>query len=403
MTYSKEFLSNQIFDDNVMTMNYIKFEGDPEGMPERSAVVQEDGSYKVYIYAPEAKEAMIIAEFHEPAENGRSAWKDDPVYGTKNEAGIFVFFLQASKNKGGPRNINLYLDGTLVVWPWLPTMFSGNRVVNYLEFPSHDMEFSYIKNVRHGSVINELYWSKALNRFERLVVYTPPGYMNGTESYPVMYLLHGGGDNETSWVSKGRAQYIMDNLIAEGKCVPMILVMVNCMYRYDYSVKEPCFRNVDLSTEDNLIYSCIPHMEENYRVIPDKWSRAITGLSLGALMANDIGFRHPEVFGNMGTFTSSMYHEHYCTVYERPWKKVIADKDTFLANYKVFFGSATPQEDRMEYFKIDDRLMHESGIAGEMEGYQYLYYEPHITRWEAWRMGLRDFAQMLFKLNPHGK
>ena len=397
MVFSKEMLTNQIFDDNVMTMNYIKFEGDPKGMPERAAVLQEDGSWNVYIFAPEAKRAEIVAEFKEPSENGRSEWRDDPVIGVKNSDGIFEFTIPASKNKGGPRNINLYLDGTLVIWPWLPTMFSGNRVVNYLEFPAHEMEFSYIKDVPHGSVTNELFWSKAMDRWERCIVYTPPGYMKNNEHYPVMYLLHGGGDNETSWVSKGRAQYILDNLIAEGKCVPMILVMANCMYRYDYSLKIPCFSQVDRSTEDNLLYSCIPHIEENYRVRADKWNRAIAGLSLGALIANDIGLGYPEIFGNVGTFTSSMYHTNYTTLYERPWEKAIRDKDSFIKNYKVFFGSATPQEDHMDFFSIDDGLMHEAGIANAMEGYRYIYYDSHITRWEAWRMGLRDFAQMLFR------
>lgn len=392
----KGLLANQIYDDNVMTMNYIRFEGDPQGLPARAAVLQPDGSWMVYIFAPEVKEAYIVAEFKEPSESGRSEWRDDPVFGLKDKKGLFSFHLPASKNKGGPRNINLYLDHTLVIWPWLPTMFSGNRVVNYLEFPAEDMAFSYIRDVPHGAVTQEIYWSKAVERWERCLVYTPPGYMKGTQSYPVLYLLHGGGDNETSWVSKGKAQYILDNLIAEDRCIPMILVMVNCMYRYDYSLKVPCFSQVDLSTEDNLLLSCLPHIEEHYRVKSDKWSRAIAGQSLGALMANDIGLRHPEVFGNIGSFTSSMYHTNYTTVYERPWEKVIQDKDTFIGNYKVFFGSATPQEDHMDFFSIDDRLMHEAGIADAMEGYRYLYYEPHITRWEGWRMGLRDFAQMLF-------
>lgn len=404
MLFSKEFISNAIFEESVLTMDYVPKPSNYVQLPAhfeiyedygKSAILREDGSWLVRIDAPKAQRVTIIMEFGDPGENGYAGWRDAPIEAKKNEDGVFEAAIPWSANKAGPRNIDVYLDDTLVLWPYLPIMFSGNRAVNYLEVPAEEMTFSYIEDVPHGSVINEIFWSSARNRWERCVVYTPPGYMKGTDFYPVLYLTHGGYDNETSWVSKGRAQYTLDNLIAAGKAVPMLLVMINDMYSYPENLGKAI---VDLSTEDTLIRDCIPHIESTYRVRTDKWSRAIAGLSRGSMMANDIGLRHPELFGSIGAFTSSMYHETFETTYERPWKKALADPDSFVENYRVFFASATPQEDHLPYFLKDGELMEESGIAARLgPGYKRIVHAPNLTRWESWRMGLRDFAAMLFK------
>lgn len=403
MIFSTEFLSNAVFNDSVLTMDYVPKPSNYVQLPThfeiyedygKSAILREDGSWLIRIEAPNANRVVLIMEFSDPSPEGYAGWRDTPIEAVKGENGIFEAVIPWSNDKAGPRNIDVYIDDTLVLWPYLPIMFSGNRAVNYLEVPAPEMEFSYCKDVPHGSVMNEIFWSTARNRWERCLVYTPPGYMNGTESYPVVYLLHGGFDNETSWISKGRANYTMDNLIAEGKCVPMILVMVNDMYFYP----ENCGKSiVDLATEDTLVKDCIPHIEATFRVRANKWDRAIAGLSRGSMMANDIGLRHPEIFGNIGAFTSSMFHETFTCTYERPWKKALQDPDAFLANYKVFFASATPQEDHLPYFLKDGELMMEAGIAQRMPGYKRILHAPNLTRWESWRMGLRDFAEMLFK------
>ena len=115
-------------------------------------------------------------------------------------------------------------------------------------------------------------------------------------------------------------------------------------------------------------------------------------------MTNDIGFRHPEVFGNMGSFTSTMYHDSYdASTYERPWPKVMANPEQFMKDYKVFFCSATPQEDHIPLFNKDAEIMREAGIEGKMPGYRRVLHDGRFIRWDSWRMGLREYATMLFR------
>ena len=137
--------------------------------------------------------------------------------------------------------------------------------------------------------------------------------------------------------------------------------MNNTMIRYSYDAER--INLMDSCFENSLIHSCIPYIEKTYRVKADHWNRAIAGLSLSSMQTNDIGFRHPEIFGNMGSFTSTMYHEEYDSLdYERPWPKVMADPASFMKNYKVFFCSATPQEDHIPFFNKDAEIMRDAGI-----------------------------------------
>jgi len=400
MKLRKEILENKIFEAAELSFNFIpKCEAavvpfDP--MVEKSAVLQENGDYILRFAAPDAKEIRIVPWFGEPLPEGYAPWRDEPLYAKKNEAGVFECVLPFSENKTGPRNLDIFIDGTFVIWPYLPIYWSGGKPWNYVEVPDNDMEFCYIKDVPHGAVVHNYYWSGETKNWERCLVYTPPGYMNGTDAYPVLYLQHGGGENETVWTSCGRVNFIMDNLIAEGKCEPFMIVMNNTMIRYSYnceraSLMDDCFEN-------SLINYCIPYMESQYRVKTGKWNRAIAGLSLSSMQTNDIGLKRPDIFGNMGSFTSTMYHDSYDALnYERPWPKVMANPEKFMQNYRVFYCSATPQEDHMPFFMKDAEIMREAGIEGKMPGYRRVIHNGRMIRWNSWRMGMQEFATMLFK------
>ena len=173
-----------------------------------------------------------------------------------------------------------------------------------------------------------------------------------------------------------------------------MVVMNNGMIRYPENrggdIMDECFEN-------SLIHCCIPYIESHYRVKADKWNRAIAGLSMGSMQTNDIGFKHPDVFGNMGSFTSTMYHDSFKTTYERPWPRVMANPEQFMRDYKVFFCSATPQEDHIPLFREDERIMREAGIEGRMPGYRRVLHDGRFIRWDSWRMGLAEFSTMLFK------
>lgn len=393
MNFSKEFLNNEIF--KFHDLNTVIVENTNPDVKDiyPAATLLADGSYRICMYAPNASDITLVPWFGDPTPEGYAPWRDEPVVMEKGEDGVFSCIVKYDERKTGPRNIDVFVDGTFVVWPFLPIYWSGGKPWNFLEVPDADLKFCHVKDVPHGALCSNYYYSEVTGRTERCLVYTPPGYMNNTEDYPVLYLQHGGGENETVWASAGRVNFIMDNLIAEGKCVPFIIVMNNSMIRYPDSpagVNDSCF-------EDSLIKCCIPYIEANYRVKKDKWNRAIAGLSMSSMLTNDIGFKHPELFGNMGSFTSTMYHTEFKTTYERPWPKVMAEPEKFMENYKVFFCSATPQEDHLPFFLKDGEIMKEAGIEGKMPGYRRVIHDGRFIRWDSWRMGMAEFASMLFR------
>lgn len=399
MDFSKELLSNRIFDLSESNFDFTPRAKRAEGRSfdpdvDRSYILQPNGDYVLKFYAPNVKEITVIPWFGDPTPDGYAPWRDKPYTAAKSEDGVHTLVLPFDERKTGPRNLDILLDGTYVVWPYLPVYWSGGKLWNYLEIPDNDMAFSYIYDVPHGSVSHEYYYSGETKRYERCLVYTPPGYEKGDKEYPVLYLQHGGTENETVWVSCGRVNFIMDNLLAKGECEPFIIVMNNGMIRYETleaaNYMDDCFEN-------SLIKYCIPFIESKYRVKADKWNRAIAGLSMGSMQTNDIGFKHPDIFGNMGSFTSTMYHTDFFTTYERPWPKVMANPEQFMKDYKVFFCSATPQEDHIPLFMKDAEIMREAGIEGKMPGYRRVLHNGRFIRWDSWRMGLREFATMLFR------
>ncbi|MBQ4253317.1 MAG: hypothetical protein II712_00675, partial [Erysipelotrichaceae bacterium] len=372
---------NQFFGSQLLSYNYYP---DNKYLPSsafRAVEYPEEGLVRIRIGAPNAKEIKIVPQFGKISPEGYCGWDDEPVYGVKDENGVFTFNIRYDRNHTGSRSLKVYIDGTMVIWPYLPVGFGSNRIQNYLEFPDEDMAFAYLYNVPHGALISQLYHSSVTGREERCMIYTPPGYNKSNKEYPVLYLLHGGSDNETTWFSRANANLIFDNAIAEGKCVPFICVCINDMCTYGADSSDRKWEKTDGITEDILLKDTIPFIQENYRAIDDKFQRAIGGLSLGALQACDIGFGHPEVFGNMGFLTSIFEHESYTNAKGRPWKEALQHPGKVARDYKVIFCSATPQEDHFPYYLNDRRLMKEAGLEEMMEGYSYEAHDGRFTRW----------------------
>lgn len=393
MKFAAEFLRNPVFRATELFFNAPL----PRGGDERAALAATllpNGDYRLRFMAKGAKTIEVLPWFGDPTPEGYAPWRDTLIRAEEISESVFEALLPWDERKTGPRNIEIYVDGVFIIWPTLPVFWSGGHIYNYLEVPDTALAFSYIQDVPHGAVSHEYYWSTETNSYERCLVYTPPGYMNGSEAYPVLYLQHGGTENETTWVSTGRVNFIMDNLIAAKECVPFIIVMNNGMIRYPENAGKDV---VDDCFENSLLRCCIPYIESHYRVKTDKWNRAIAGLSMGSMQTNDIGFRHPSFFGNMGSFTSTMYHPTFATTYERPWPKVMSNPEQFMRDYRVFFCSATPQEDHLPLFMEDARIMREAGIEGVMPGYRRVIHNGRFIRWDSWRMGLAEYATMLFK------
>ena len=379
--FTEDFYKNRLFTDTMYSYDYPAEE--KTGVPNDVGVeYRGNGDIILRLWAPEAKKVEM------------KSWdRDFPVV---KEGGMFTATLKYDETATGPRYFNIYMDGTEVLYPYFPIYWTGNRPTNYVEVPDEEFGFCMTGDVPHGALIREIYWAECMGNFERCLVYTPPGYMNGTEEYPVLYLQNGGSDNEMCWEYSGRMSQTMDNLIASGEAKPFIVVMNNTQLRLGGRTAN--LR--DLGYERMLIESCIPYIEKTYRVKKDKWNRAIGGLSMGAYMSNDIGLRHPELFGSIGGFTASMTTTENRELYERPYPSVIAaakeDISAFADDYRLFFRSTTRQENHFEFFEADDRLCEESGIAA-LDCYHRIVYEDRTSKWSSWRQGYRDFAKLLFR------
>lgn len=239
-----------------------------------------------------------------------------------------------------------------------------------------------------GKVERVEYDSKAGAGKREMLVYTPPGYEMETEAkYPVLYLLHGGGDNETGWVEKGAADVILDNLLADKRLVPMIAVMPNGRVIKPGERSTTPFAGFDAFGQD-LPEDIIPYVENQYRVKADRTDRALAGLSMGGLQTLDIGLTHLDTFAYLGVFSSGWFPDNRAK-FEKDNLPILEDSETnnklrlfWIANGKPDIAYANNNA-MLEMF---DRY-----------GLKYQYREGkggHV--WESWRNHLWVFAPLLF-------
>jgi enterochelin esterase-like enzyme len=205
----------------------------------------------------------------------------------------------------GAYRYHFNIDGVAVIDPRNPsTSESNNNTWSLVYVPGSDI--SDTKNVPHGAVAAVTYYSESLKRFRRMHVYTPPGYEKSDSKYPIFYLLHGAGDCDESWSTVGRAGFILDNLIAEGKAKPMIVAMPaghTGPFRFGGA---PGADRRDEFGED-FVNDLKPYVEKHYRVRADRAHRAIAGLSMGGMQTLNIAFGHLDDYGYVGVFSSGIF------------------------------------------------------------------------------------------------
>lgn len=226
---------------------------------------------------------------------------------TKNENGVWQVTL--GPLAPGAYRYTFLVDGVSAVDPRNPAVSESNgNVWSLVVVPGS--EWMDIRNVPHGALSRVTYYSTVLSRFRRMHVYTPPGYEKGTGRYPVFYLLHGAGDCDDSWSSVGRAGVILDNLIAAGKAKPMIVVMPAGHTR-PFSFGAPPRSGSQPPAdefEQEFMRDILPAIEKNYRVIANRNSRAIAGLSMGGAQTLNIFLPHQERFAYVGVFSSGLFN-----------------------------------------------------------------------------------------------
>lgn len=382
--FEREYLNNKLFLDQ--TLSFDAMGAYPDGT-KAGAFPQPNGDVLIRLHISGGKEVTINVSV--------SNFVYADVVLTRKEGDVFEGVIPFDERMSGPANVKLYVGGAEVLSPDLPIIWTDNRPQNNIEIPDPEGGDFLVKDVPHGTLCRELLYSHSTGAWERCMIYTPPGYRKSEEALPVLYLLHGGGDNEQMWEYVGKVSHILDNLWAENRAKPFVTVMMNGMLRHGGHVKS----RVDSAFQEMLLEDCIPFVEENYRVKTDKWNRAIAGLSMGAYMTCDIGFAHPELFGSIGTFTASMSRGDGQTscCYERPYPRVLKEgAEAFRKNYKLYWRSTTPQENHLELFLRDDELLKDAGIYA-LPCHHRTLYGPNVSKWTSWRRGLRDFAQLLFR------
>ena len=291
---------------------------------------------------------------------------------------------------------SLVVDGVSVADPASQTFYGCSRWSSAIEIPEQGMDDFEVQNVAHGEVRTVYYYSKVEEFWRPLMVYTPAGYNEGQQTYPVVYIQHGGGEDHRGWMEQGRTAQIMDNLIAAGKAVPMIVVSANS----NVNSRSGGFGGGGYSWQgmqtfrSELIDNVIPFVEKNYRVKKDRKSRAMCGLSMGGGQSFYIGLRSPEVFANVGVFSTGMFGgirgaSNFDLEKEVPG--ILSDTKTFNSQLDIFFLSCGEQDPRIEYTRTIVKKMREGGVEVKFNSY------PGDHEWQVWRKSLHEFAQYLFK------
>ena len=311
----------------------------------------------------------------------------------KGEGGAWT--VTTSPQVPGYHYYSLVVDGVSVADPASQTFYGCSRWSSAIEIKEAGMDDFEVQDVKHGEVRTVYYFSKVDGAWRPLMVYTPAGYNESNESYPVVYIQHGGGEDHRGWMEQGRTAQIMDNLIAAGKAKPMIVVSSNSNVQSRNGGFGGGYSWQGMQTfRSELLENVIPFVEKTYRVKKDRKSRAMCGLSMGGRQSFYIGLRDPEVFANVGVFSTGMFGgiqgaSNFDLEKEVPG--MLTDTKTFNQQFDVFFVSCGEQDPRIEYTRNIVKKMRDGGVEVKFNSY------PGDHEWQVWRKSLHEFAQYLFK------
>jgi enterochelin esterase-like enzyme len=284
------------------------------------------------------------------------------------------------------------IDGIAVADPSSETFYGMGKMASGIEIPFAGEEYYALKDLPHGDIRIKNYFSPVTRSWRQMYVYTPPGYdSNVNQKYPVLYILHGGGEDERGWAMQGKTNLILDNLIAEGKAKPMLIVMPDANIGMGGFTPDGIENSIK-TFEREMKQSIIPFVEKNYRAISDANDRALAGLSLGGLHTLYTGINNTDMFSYLGVFSSGWIlpmQEKFANA-QYDFMKTNADK--INNNLKVLWLSQGGKDDiaykngQVMLSKLDELKI------------KHTYYEyPGGHTWPVWRNDLYNFAPLLFK------
>ncbi len=347
-----------------------------------SPEVGADGKVTFRLVAPKAEKVAVVSSELSPLLKATSTPLD------KDEKGVW------SKTIGpvppGIYDYSFNVDGVGMTDPLSTDVFGnrkGSRGFVEVPGPPGKPRIDQWRDVPHGAVGIHWYNSVVTGNRRRVHVYTPPGYFKETSrTYPVLYLLHGSGDNDSHWMLLGRANVIEDNLIAEGRAVPMVIVMPDGHVRERPAgmVDEKTKEEIRLAFERDLLGSVVPLAEREYRVRSDAAGKAIAGLSMGSAQTLMVGLRHTDQFAYLGAFSGAL------RTTDPAIEGLKSEASKVNSRVKLFWIGMGKDDKGVEASRALDETLRQMGIAHE-------YHETEgAHRWSVWRAYLAEFLPRLF-------
>ena len=311
----------------------------------------------------------------------------------KNEEGVWTG--DSAPQDEGFHYYQLIIDGAAVPDPGSLFFYGASRWGSAVEVPAKDQDFYAFKDVPHGAIRSEYYFSKTTGSWRHLNVYAPPEYDKNKQRYPVLYIQHGGGEDESGWAVQGKTNLILDNLIAEGKAVPMLVVMANGNAAKP-GVQARGYTDEAMAVfKEELFENIIPFIEKGYRVKPGAENRALAGLSMGGGQTFHTALKNLDMFSSVGVFSSGMFGG--IMQQTEPFNPesivpgILTHPETFNQKLKVFYISVGEQDPRIEHTKKLIETFHQHGVNVIFASF------PGGHEWQVWRRSLYDFAPKLFK------
>ena len=338
-------------------------------------MVNSQGAVRVQLRAPGATSVQLdLGRRYEMVKDDRGVWT-----GTSAPQDVGFHYYQ------------LIVDGTAMPDPGTVSFFGAGRWGSGIEIPSKDMDFWQVKNVPQGSVEEKYYWSKATESMRHCYVYLPNEYgKNPNKKYPVLYLQHGNAENEYGWSVQGHAGQIMDNLIAEKKAVPFIIVMdygqgQNIHLKGQYAPQQPQQGQQGARGGSNdafqvvLMTDIIPFIEKEYRVYADAQHRGMAGLSMGGGQTRRITLANPTTFAYVGMFSGGTISV-----------EDVNGAEGFKKTNKLVFMSSGSKENPRVMEAAENLKKNGMNAVGYIS-------EGTAHEWHTWRRSLYEFAQLIFK------
>lgn len=348
-------------------VSFDPYFGEPNRDGDQGYEILEDGRVLFRIKAPFAKEVCIdqfgaITKLEKVSEE---TWEGKVDLGR----GFKYFFLK--------------IDGNEVLNPYLPIGYGCCRPMNFVDVPvPGEEDWDELTGIPHGGVTRRYYPSSVTGKLEICLVYTPANY-DPAKKYPVLYLQHGYGENETSWVYQGHAARIADKLIHEGKMKEMLIVMGNGMTQSDQPEKK-----FGLFTEV-ILKDLIPYIEKTYPVLTDKWHRAMAGLSMGSYQTSQVTMSNPDLFSHVGVFSGFMSFPFAGG--PETHLEILNDSEKFNSSFTVFYRAMGTEDNYFDSFERDDEMLKDKPLNIIRKTF------PGEHDWSVWRRCIHDFLPMLFQ------